>query len=116
MARLTQKLNYSLKKKTLYAAEKESEKVQKERFEFWSKLRDIRVEDLIFVDESGVNLAMVRLYARALKGKRTRGKKPLNRGRNVSLISALSFKEVLASAYIYGAVDGATLKLFWFKN
>lgn len=112
MGRLTQKLNYSLKKKTLYAAEKESEKVQKERVEFWSKLRDIRVEDLIFIDESGVNLAMVRLYARALKGKRSRGKKPLNRGINISLISALSFKKVLASAYIYGAVDGATFEAF----
>jgi hypothetical protein len=28
------------------------------------------LKDLIFIDESGVNLAMVRLYARSLKGSR----------------------------------------------
>jgi hypothetical protein len=46
---------------------------------------------LIFVDESGVNLAMVRLYARAIKGKRARGEKPQKRGQNLALISAMSF-------------------------
>jgi hypothetical protein len=48
--------------------------------EFWDKIRDVRAQDLIFIDESGVNLAMVRLYGRALKGQRARGKKPLKRG------------------------------------
>jgi hypothetical protein len=36
------------------------------------------LKDLIFIDESGVNLAMVRLYARSLKGERARGQKQLN--------------------------------------
>lgn len=111
MGRITQKLNYSVKK-TLYAAEKESEKVQSQRVEFWSKIRGIRVEDLIFLDESGVNLAMVRLYARALKGKRGRGEKPQKRGRNISLIGALSIREVVAYANIYGAVDAVTFEAF----
>jgi hypothetical protein len=31
------------------------------------------LKDLIFIDESGVNLAMVRLYARSLKGERLSG-------------------------------------------
>lgn len=55
---------------------------------------------------------MVRLYARALKGKRARGEKPQKRGRNISLISALSFREVVASVNIYGAVDGVTFEAF----
>ena len=114
MGRLTQKLNYTVKKKSLYAAEKEKEKVQTQRVEFWSVIRNIRVEDLIFLDEAGVNLAMVRLYARALKGKRARGKKAQKRGRNISLISAISVKEVLALENIYGAVDGATFEAFVF--
>jgi hypothetical protein len=61
MGRISNQLNYTFKKKTLYAAEKTSERVQKARVEFWEKIRDIRAEDLIFIDESGVNLAMVRL-------------------------------------------------------
>ena len=60
MGRISNQLNYT-KKKTLYAAEKRSERVQKARVEFWDKIRDIRAQDLIFIDESGVNLAMVRL-------------------------------------------------------
>ena len=54
-------------------------------------------KDLIFIDESGVNLAMVKMYARALKGKRARGEKPLKRGKNISLISAISKEKVVAS-------------------
>jgi hypothetical protein len=63
-------------KKTLHAAEKNSDRVQKKRVEFRELLRDISEEDLIFIDESGVNLAMVRLYARAIIGLRARGSKP----------------------------------------
>lgn len=55
---------------------------------------------------------MVRLYARALKGQRARGKKPQKRGRNVSLLAALSVQEILASVNIYGAVDGVTFEAF----
>ena len=84
--------------------------------EFWEKIREILVQDLLFVDESGVNLAMVRLYARAIKGKRARGKKPQKRGKNLSLISALSLKQVVASRNIYGTVDGVTFEAFIVKE
>jgi transposase len=116
MGRISQKLNYTVKRETLHAAEKQNEEVQQKRVEFWLKIREIKVEDLIFIDESGVNLAMLRLYARALKGKRARGEKPQKRGRNISIISALSFKEVLASSNIYGSVDGITFEAFIVKQ
>jgi transposase len=64
------------------------------------------------VDESGVNLAMVRLYGRALKGKRVRGERPQKRGQNMALLSAISLKKIIASINIYGAVDGATFEAF----
>lgn len=53
------------------------------------------MENLILIDESGVNLAMLRLYGRALKGKRARGKKPQKRGRNISWIAALSLDKII---------------------
>jgi hypothetical protein len=55
---------------------------------------------------------VVRLYGRALKGQRARGEKPLKRGTNISLISALSSPEVVASRNIYGAVNGITFEAF----
>ncbi len=55
---------------------------------------------------------MLRLYARALKGTRARGKKPQKRGKNISIITALSLEKVLASSNIYGSVDGTTFEAF----
>lgn len=52
------------------------------------------------------------MYARALRGHRARGSKPQKRGKNVSLLTALSLKEVIASSNIYGAVDGVTFEAF----
>jgi len=54
MGRMTQRLKLTFKKKTLHASEKETSRVQTLRVEFWDKIRDVRVEDLIFIDESGV--------------------------------------------------------------
>jgi transposase len=86
--------------------------VQALRIEFWEKIRNIRVEDLIFIDESGVNLAMVRLYARALKGKRAYGTRPQKRGKNVSMVGAITLKEVLTFFNVLGAIDGVTFEAF----
>ena len=55
---------------------------------------------------------MIRLYARALKGQRARGKKTQKRGKNISEIAALSAKKVLASVNIYESVDGVTFEAF----
>lgn len=112
MGRISKQLNYSVKKKTLYAPEKDTEKVHKKRVKFWETLREIKTNNLIFIDESGVNLAMLRLYARSLKGRRARGEKPQKRGKNISIISALSLDKVLATKNIYGSVDGITFEAF----
>ena len=82
------------------------------RVQYWSSVREYPAENLIFLDESGVNLAMTRLYGRALKGERVRGEKPLKRGQNISLLSALSLEKVVASRNIYGSVDAITFEAF----
>ena len=45
---------------------------------------------------------MVRLYARSLKGERAKGPKPTKRGKNVSIIGAMSVKEILTSVNLIG--------------
>ena len=55
---------------------------------------------------------MLRTYGRGLRGKRVRGSKPQKRGRNISLISALSVEKVVALREIYGAVNGITFEAF----
>jgi transposase len=48
---------------------------------------------------------MVRLLARAHRGKRAVDKVPRNRGTNISLIGALSFDGLIASMTLNGSVD-----------
>jgi transposase len=49
---------------------------------------------LVFVDESGFHTSMTRLRARAPKGKRAYGKVPKNRGKNTTLIAAITLDYV----------------------
>ena len=71
--------------------------MQNLRYEFWQQINQLNVKNLIFIDESGVNLAMVRLYARSLKGSRAKGPKPNRRGKNILILGAISVKKVLTS-------------------
>ncbi len=73
-------------------------------------MKNLDLKDLIFIDESGVNLAMVRLYARSLKGSRAQGERPNKRGGNVSIIGAISVKEVLTSVNLIGRTDALTFE------
>ena len=105
-------MKLSGQKKAFYAAEKEKEEIQIERREFREEIRDICPEDLIFVDRAGVGIALVRLDARALKGKRARGKKAQKRGKRVSLLSALSRAKVLVCHPVLAGVNGVTFEAF----
>jgi transposase len=80
--------------------------------DFWQLIQGILAKDLIFIDESGVNLALTRLYARSPKGKRARGARPHKRGKNVSLIGALGLSGILTQISLLGATDGLTFEAF----
>ena len=61
---------------------------------------------LVFVDESGFNTSMRRLRARAPKGKRAHGKVPRNRGKNTTLIAAITLQGGMGeSMTLEGATD-----------
>jgi transposase len=61
---------------------------------------------LVFVDESGFNTSMTRLRARAPRGKRAYGKVPRNRGKNTTLISAITLEGAMGESMT--VVEGAT--------
>jgi transposase len=60
---------------------------------------------LVFVDESGSNLAMALRYGWALDGERALGKAPTNRGKNTTLFAAMSHEGLLASMMVEGAAN-----------
>jgi transposase len=111
MSRVMGHLNLTRKKKSLHPTAKGSERVQGLRRDYWDEIRNIKVSDLIFIDESGVNLGLIRLFARALRGKRAYAEQP-PRGKNVSILAGLSLKGVIASAVILGSFDALTFEAF----
>ncbi len=86
--------------------------MQKLRCEYWDEIRDVAPENLVFLDETGVNLAMVLLYARASKGQRAYSERPEKRGKNVTLIGAMALSGLIASFSFDGATDGDTFLFF----
>jgi transposase len=90
--------------------------VQQARGEYWQHIRDIPAENLVFMDEAGVNLSMIRLYARAPQGQRALGDRPAKRGQNVSLVNALSLRGPIAPLTILGAMDGLTFEAYLIRR
>ena len=67
---------------------------------------------MVFVDETGVNLALCRRYGRALRGNRAIGSAPKNYGESVSLIGAIDRSGLIASFSFKGATDTEAMKVF----
>ena len=70
------------------------------------------MHDLVFVDETGVNIAMARLYARAPKGERAYASAPVNKGKNVTVLGALSLAGIVEAMTIDGSADGQVISTF----
>ena len=62
---------------------RDTERVQQLRVQYWHEIGEVNLKDLVFVDETGSNLAMTRRYARSLKGSRAYDDAPYQRGKNL---------------------------------
>jgi transposase len=70
------------------------------------------MEDLIFLDEFGINLAMTRTHGRAPLGERVKVTEPFHHGSNISVISALGLQGVCAPMTIEGAINSEVFALY----
>jgi transposase len=64
------------------------------------------------VDETGVNIALARRYARAPKGERASASAPINKGKNVTVLGALSLTGIVEVMTIDGSADGQVVSTF----
>lgn len=106
------KTKINAKKKTLRSNQAKTEKVQKQRIEYWEKVKHIDPQDLVFIDEMGVLLGMTRTHARSEYGSRVYDFKPYYRGAKISVIGAISLKKVLGVMTLNGSMDGSAYKVF----
>ena len=100
------------KKKSLHASERDTLRVQQARNDFQKAIRRLDLKRFKFVDESGINLALTRLYGRAPRGERAVGSAPINYGQNVTLIGALGSDGLDALLTIEGATDGEVFRAY----
>jgi transposase len=99
-------------KKTLRASQGTSERVQLLRAEYWAQVTGIDLNDLVFLDEMGVLLGLMRTHARAAPGERAYDFKPFYRGSKVSVVGAISVSKVLAVMTLDDSMDAAAFKVY----
>jgi transposase len=99
-------------KKSLHASERDTPRVQQARAIYQQRITALDLRRLKFVDESGVNLAMTRLYGRAPTGERVVGSVPQNYGPNVTLLGALGVHGLHAVMTVDGATDTEVFRTY----
>ena len=75
-------------------------------------MKPLDAKRLVFVDESGSNVALTPLYARAPKGQRAGGSVPRNRGKNTTLLASLSVEGIGACMLLEGATNAAAFEIY----
>lgn len=67
---------------------------------------------MIFIDESGSNRAMARVYGRSPRGKRVIDDVPKKRGKNLTILGAISLAGVETAMVIEGSTDQKVFTAF----
>lgn len=98
---------FHAKKKTLSACEQDP--IERMAWRWQQTWLGLRAEDLVFLDESGSNKAMAPRYGYAPKGERSHGQVPRNRGRNTSILAAMSHQGMVGTMVVEGATNTQVL-------
>ena len=96
----------------MHASERDTPRVQAERAQYRDLSATLDLHRVKFIDESGINLAMTRLYGRAPRGERVLGSSPQNYGQNVTLLGALSCTGLAAVMTVEGATDSDVFRAY----
>lgn len=89
--------------------------VQRERQEFVETTALVPREHLVFLDEAGSNRAMAPAHAWAPTGQRAVAQRPINHGKNVTMLGAVRLEGPVALRSYEGAMDTARFEL-WLRR
>ena len=107
-----------LKKKQVHASEQKRADVAKARKEWKEKQEnhvELPVDKLVFLDESGVNIDMVRRYGRAKNKNRVNDYAPVNTPKKTTLVSSVRLDGTQAYEFFQGSLNGKNF-LSYVKN
>lgn len=71
------------------------------------------MDDLVFLDEAGVSLAMSVLYGWGKKGQPLVESVPCQRGKNLSILGAIGIEGIVAATSKYGAMKRIDIEKFF---
>jgi hypothetical protein len=77
------------------------------RYQFRRWLDTIDIKNLVFIDETGVNLARTRNYGRCQGGARIYYNRPGNKGKNITLIGAMSDEGLISTMTFLDSLNTA---------
>lgn len=107
-----------LKKKQVHASEQKREDVAQARKEWKEKQEnhvELPIDKLVFLDESGVNIDMVRRYGRAKNKNRVNDYAPVNTPKKTTLVSSVRLDGTQAYEFFQGSLNGKNF-LSYVKN
>jgi transposase len=102
--RTLKRMGITRKKKTRFADERDSPRVQEQRRVFCEEMAAVDPDHMVFIDETGATTAMGRTYGRAPAGQRVQATVP-GAWKNVTLISGMRNSGVVAPLALPGATD-----------
>ncbi|WP_232826208.1 IS630 family transposase [Cyanothece sp. BG0011] len=99
-------------RQTVKSSQATTERVQGLRFNYWKQVKKVDMENLVFIDEMGANLALARRYARSLQGTRAYSQQPFYPGQHLSLIGAIALKGFIGGMTLEGGINGIAFQVF----
>lgn len=112
MCRYLKKQKLTLKKKTYRSEKASSEECQQERLDYWREVKDVKPEDLICIDETGIWQGMERAMARSLEGRRAFSYRKSYKGQKHTVIGAISIDGLVCIKTIKDSMNGEDFKTF----
>jgi transposase len=112
MSRTMRRLGLTRKRKSVEASERGRPDVQEKRSKFRLRAAVWDPRRLVFIDETGVNLAMTRRYGWAPIGDRVVGDAPYHRGDCATLVAALTVDGLEAPFLFPGAMNTQALRAY----
>ena len=99
-------------KKTLYAIEQNREDVKTSRDAWKASQPKMNIEQLVFLDESGVNTGMTRLYGRSFSNERIIDYTPDVRFERTTILSSIRVNGNMVPLVFEGALNGEFFKAY----
>ena len=92
-----------------------AERNEAKREKFWQEITAIAADtpdNLVFLDEAGVSLALSVLYGWGKKGQLLIESVPVKRGKNLSILGAMGIEGMIAATSTYGAMKRIDVERF----